>query len=198
MNRKILIQMTAPAVLIGLVLLGACLASVWAINRLQQNLALTLSKNVTSLEAAQKLEIEVRRLRYHSFVYLIDPSPERLEPMNEDHAAFEEALRTARQSVTNTEEQRLVCSAMARKRTPPEKSSSTTIDNTSQERCADNRYRLMLPATGNPREPVHASPKATFTFLPISKTISPTLNIIAIRYKTMTSIVRSNLPEPQG
>src|SRR5258708_7617383 len=69
MSRRILIQVTAPAVLIGLILLGASLASVWSINRLQRNLAGILTGNVASLEAAQELEIKLRQLRFHSFVY---------------------------------------------------------------------------------------------------------------------------------
>ena len=108
MNRKILIQMTAPTVLIGLVLFTACLASVWYINHLQTNLASILSKNVTSQQAAQELEIEVRRLRFHSFLYVIDPSPERLTPIADDHKRFEAALDIARQSAATAEEKHYV------------------------------------------------------------------------------------------
>jgi signal transduction histidine kinase len=108
MNRKILIQVTTPAVLIGLLLLGACLASASYINRLQTNLARILRENVTSQEAAQELEIEVRRLRFHSFLNLIDPSPERRDQIAADHEQFEGALRVARQSAATPEEQRCV------------------------------------------------------------------------------------------
>ena len=37
MNRKILIQVTAPAVIIGLLLLGACLVGARYLNRLREN-----------------------------------------------------------------------------------------------------------------------------------------------------------------
>src|ERR1700724_97408 len=39
MNRRILLQVTAPAILIGLLLFGTCLVAVWYINRSQANLA---------------------------------------------------------------------------------------------------------------------------------------------------------------
>jgi two-component system, NtrC family, sensor histidine kinase HydH len=104
MNRKILIQVTAPAVAIGLLLLGTCIAGAWYINRLQSDMNRVLSQNVRSLEAAQKLEIRVRQLRFHSFRYLVDPQHYSLEPIKVDHIHFEEALEQARQSVYSPEE----------------------------------------------------------------------------------------------
>ncbi len=108
MNRKLLIQVTTPAVMIGLLLFGTCLASVWYVQRLQMNLARILSENVTSQEAAQELEIRVRQLRFHSFLYLIDPTPARRQPIETDHKHFEEALRLARESANTQEERRCV------------------------------------------------------------------------------------------
>lgn len=106
MNRNILIKISTPALLIGLLLFGACLASAWYISRLHSNLARILTENVTSLEAAQTLEIKLRQLRFHCFLYLIDPNPERLKLINEDEDGFEEAMRRALQSARTAEEQR--------------------------------------------------------------------------------------------
>jgi two-component system, NtrC family, sensor histidine kinase HydH len=97
MNRRILLQLTAPTVLIGAVLFGACLASVLSINRLQANLARILSENVTSLEAAQELEIQLRQLRFHSFLHVIDPTEQRRAFVDSDHAGFESAMDKVRQ-----------------------------------------------------------------------------------------------------
>lgn len=105
MNRRILLQITLPAAAIGMLLFGACLVSAWYINRLQTDLASILSENVTSLEAAQELEIRVRQLRFHSFLYLIDPTPTRRQPIEQDHKQFENALRLARVSVNTDAEQ---------------------------------------------------------------------------------------------
>jgi signal transduction histidine kinase len=104
MNRKILLQVTMPAVLIGLLLFGACAVSAWYVNRLQKNLADILAQNVTSQRKVQELEIRIRQLRYHSFLYLIDPSPDRQGHIAEDHHNFEAALSEARTVALSPEE----------------------------------------------------------------------------------------------
>lgn len=104
MNRRLLAQVTLPAVIIGALLLAAGIINAWYISRLQRNLANILSVNVASLEAAQELEICVRQLRFHTFVYLIDPRPERLEPIEKDHERFDAALARAQQSAITSEE----------------------------------------------------------------------------------------------
>src|SRR5947209_5185079 len=98
MNRRILIQVSAPSILVGLLLLGTCLAGVWYISGLERDLSRVLSENVDSLQAAQELEIRVRQLRFHCFLYLIDPRPERLAPIDQDHQSFESALQTAQRA----------------------------------------------------------------------------------------------------
>lgn len=108
MNRRIVLQVTAPTVLIGLLLFGSCVAGVWSINRLQRNLARILSDNVASLLAAQELEIRIRQLRFHLFVHVMDPRPERLEPVYEDERAFEVALAKAQEAANDPDEQALV------------------------------------------------------------------------------------------
>ncbi len=104
MNRRILIQVTTPAVVIGLLLLGACLASAWYINRLQTSMARLLSQNVASVRAAHQLEMSLRQLRFHAFLYLVDPRPDRLGLIEEDQQAFEEGLQLAREASTTPEE----------------------------------------------------------------------------------------------
>ncbi len=97
MNRRIFIQVATPALVIGLFLLGACLVSAWYINRLQRNLAGILSQNVSSLRAAQELEIKLRQLRFHSFLHLIDPLHAPQEPIRNDEKGFEKALQRAKE-----------------------------------------------------------------------------------------------------
>lgn len=108
MNRRILISVTVPAVVIGLLLFGTCLANAWYVNRLQTNLARILSQNVTSQQAAQELEIRVRQLRFHSFLYLMNPTIARQEPIENDHKNFEAALQRAKQFASTDEEQHCV------------------------------------------------------------------------------------------
>ena len=96
MNRKILIRVTAPTVLIGLFLLAACLASARYINQLQASLTNVLGQSVTSSEAAQELEIRVRQLRFRTLLYLARPEKTRLDPIEEAQRHFEEALEIVR------------------------------------------------------------------------------------------------------
>jgi signal transduction histidine kinase len=108
MNRRVLIQVAAPAIVIGLVLLGTCLASAWYINRLQRNLSSVLSQNVANLQAAQELEIRLRQIRFHSFVYLVDPSPARFKVIQSDHKNFEAALELAKRSAYSDQQRAYV------------------------------------------------------------------------------------------
>ncbi|OAI49015.1 hypothetical protein AYO44_01020 [Planctomycetaceae bacterium SCGC AG-212-F19] len=113
MNRRLLIQVIAPAVVLGMILFGACLVTASYINRLESNLAKILSKNVTSSQAAQELQNRVRQLRNHTFIYLIEPTPARLQPIERDHQRFEDALRQARDSAITPEEQACIRSIQA-------------------------------------------------------------------------------------
>jgi two-component system, NtrC family, sensor histidine kinase HydH len=108
MNHRIAWRISAPAIVVGLLLFASCLAGVWYINRLQRNLADILSRNVASLQAAQELEIRVRQLRHHSLLYLMDPSAARLEPVTSDEQQFEAAMDVARRANRTPEEEHWV------------------------------------------------------------------------------------------
>src|SRR5262249_14093618 len=108
MNRRILMQVAGPAIVIGVLLFATCLFSAWYISRLQTNLANILSQNVSSLEAAQELEIRVRQLRFHSFLYLIDSDAARLDKINDDHVQVEKALEHAWRSANTEDEYKLL------------------------------------------------------------------------------------------
>jgi signal transduction histidine kinase len=109
MNRRILIQVTTPGLIIGLLLFFVCVAGAWFIDRLQSNMAKVLSQNVTSLQAAQELEIHVHRLRFHTFLNILDPKRQaRQSSIDQDHQRFEEALQKARQAAHTQKEQSLV------------------------------------------------------------------------------------------
>jgi two-component system sensor histidine kinase HydH len=73
MERRLLILMTAPTVVIGLLLFVVCLVSAWSVNHLQSRLSFALASNVASMESAQELEINLRKLRFHCYLYLIEP-----------------------------------------------------------------------------------------------------------------------------
>ena len=89
MKRKLLLRITVPSVLFGVVLFAACLLSIRYIHRLQSNLADILTDNVNSLQAVQELEIQVRQLRFHTVFYLSRPQPELLQRIEDDQTKFE-------------------------------------------------------------------------------------------------------------
>jgi signal transduction histidine kinase len=105
MNRKILFQVTAPALLPGLLLVGTCLLSAYSIHRLHSNLSSILSENVTSLQAALDLENSMRQLRYHSFLYLMKPTAASLRQIQQDEQGFQQALERAQTSANTETEQ---------------------------------------------------------------------------------------------
>lgn len=108
MNRRLLILVSAPAVLIGLLLLGVCLAGARYVNHLQAQLSDILTSNVVSMEAAQQLETQVRQLRFHSFLYLMDPAPSLLADVQTDEQQFAEWLKRAEKVAFTSEEQQIV------------------------------------------------------------------------------------------
>jgi signal transduction histidine kinase len=107
-HRRILLQVTLPAVLVGLVFLAACLVGVWSINRLQRNRAVLLTQNVRSLQAAQEMEVRLRQLRLHSLLYVMDTSPARREIVEEANRQFQEAFRRAEEAAHLPKERRLL------------------------------------------------------------------------------------------
>jgi signal transduction histidine kinase len=107
-SRRFVLQMTLPAVLIGFLVFGTCVIGIWSINRLQATRNLILSKNVRSLLAAREMEIHLRQLRFHSFLYRLDPTPARRALVQRDQQKFEAALHTARELAALPGEQKLL------------------------------------------------------------------------------------------
>ncbi len=113
MNPKLFIQVAGPSVLVGVALFLVCLVGVWFTDRSQRELSKLLSKEVSSLQAAQELEISVRQLRFRSFLNLLDPSHPEIEPVAEAQHNFEAALGTARQAASTPREQAVVAEIVA-------------------------------------------------------------------------------------
>ncbi len=113
MNRKLFLQVAAPNVVIGVLLLTACLVGAWFTERTHHNLSQLLSKEVASLQAAQELEIRVRQLRWRAFLNVIDPGHARAGPVAESEQQFELALDRVRKASHTPEESKAV-TAIAR------------------------------------------------------------------------------------
>jgi signal transduction histidine kinase len=104
MNRRILIQVATPAVLVGLLLCVACLLSAWHVNRLQGSLTNIMAKKVSSMQVAQELESRARQLRFHCFLYLIDPDAALLREIQADQKTFEAWLDRAEKAAATSAE----------------------------------------------------------------------------------------------
>lgn len=104
MNRRILLQATAPSVVIGVLLFGVCLVSAWHLNRLETNRTRMLNENVASLQAAQELEIALRKLRFHFFLFLIDPDDAMFREVEADEKEFQKWLDRVKEAANTSEE----------------------------------------------------------------------------------------------
>jgi two-component system sensor histidine kinase HydH len=108
MNRQLVLRVAAPAVAVGLVLLVASLAGIAIIDRLQSDQSEMLTRHVAGLQAAEDLQIRVRQLRFHTFLYLLDPEDYRLGPVEVDEHNLETALDAARDAAVGEEERAAV------------------------------------------------------------------------------------------
>jgi two-component system sensor histidine kinase HydH len=96
-----------PLVAFGGLVAVACLASTWYINRLQTDLARAVRNDAAGMEAAVELQVQLRHLRVHTLVLLIDPSTLRREAVQADLSRVDNALAAIRQVITTSDDIRL-------------------------------------------------------------------------------------------
>ncbi len=108
LNRQVLFQVTAPALLVALAMLGTSLLGIRSINHLQADQDKIVSEHVRSLEAAQDLETELRHIRFHSFLYVMDMTPTRWAKVARDQTAFERILGEIRDRAGSDEEREVL------------------------------------------------------------------------------------------
>src|SRR4051812_6156892 len=96
MSRRLLLVVTSPALLLGIVLIITCTVSVIAINASQERLFDSIYNKVASRHAAHEMEVAVHMLRFHFLASLIRDTPERRQQIQADHQAFEENLERAK------------------------------------------------------------------------------------------------------
>jgi signal transduction histidine kinase len=113
LSRRILVQVTMPAVLISLVLMGSCLVGIDTLHRLEVNRNHLLSQTVHNLQAALELQLSLRKLRTHSFLYVMDPSEKRWDRVEQIHRQFEKALEGVRDSVDSPAAEQLIAAIEA-------------------------------------------------------------------------------------
>lgn len=96
-----------PFVLLGGLLLVACLASIGYINRLQGDLARAVRHDAARMEAADELQVQLRHLRFHTLLHVADPAETRRALVRADIAQADAALEAVRAD-TNPDDAGLV------------------------------------------------------------------------------------------
>lgn len=95
MNRRLLLLLTSPALLLGVGLIVSCAVGVGAINHLQSKLIDSFHYNVASLRSALEMEVALRQLRFDSLLQIMQPTKGRRQRIEQDHRVFEAALERA-------------------------------------------------------------------------------------------------------
>ncbi len=108
MSRHIFFQVTAPVVIIGFVLFLTCLVCAWNVAWLQSNLNEILTSNVSSMQAGQQLENRARQLRFHCFLYLIEPNQQLWEQIQKDEIQFGRWLLQAKKYANTPQEEECI------------------------------------------------------------------------------------------
>src|SRR5438045_3981744 len=97
-----------PALLVALAMLGTSLEGIRSINQGQAARDKIVSEHVRSLQAAQDLETEMRHIRFHSFIYVMDTKPERWAKVDKDQKAFERVMADIKGRAATDEEKAVI------------------------------------------------------------------------------------------
>jgi two-component system sensor histidine kinase HydH len=108
MSFRIWAGIVAPVALVSILLLVIAIGSAVYIQNMQASVAAMLADNVTSVRAAQELELSVRDLRNQGVKYLITADPKMLEPIPRLRERTMNALEQADRLATTPPERALM------------------------------------------------------------------------------------------
>ena len=108
MAPRIWTGIAAPVAVVSVLLLVIAVGSAWYIHSIQQSVAGMLADNVTSMRAAQELELSVRDLRSQGVRYLLTEDAKMLEPIPGLIERTQSALDHAESLATTPAEQALM------------------------------------------------------------------------------------------
>jgi two-component system, NtrC family, sensor histidine kinase HydH len=107
MRQFLFSRYSGPLVAFGALVAVACLSCSWYINRLQADLAKAVRQDVSGMEAADELQLQLRHLRVHSLVLVADASDARWEVVRADLARVDAALAATHRTASTPEDARL-------------------------------------------------------------------------------------------
>ncbi len=108
MKHGLLLRMTAPLVAVSVLLLLLGTVTAWYVHRLQKNAADTLALNVSSIRAAEELEIGLREIRTHINQFLLTGDRQHLAAVPAQRQQTDRWLHEAVQRATTAREQALM------------------------------------------------------------------------------------------
>src|SRR5262245_24204387 len=101
-------QVMMPALLVALAMFGISILGIRSINHLQADRDQIVSEHAARPQPVQDLETYMRHIRLHSFLYVMDMTPERWAKVERDQTNFETALGKLRDSTGDNDDERRV------------------------------------------------------------------------------------------
>src|SRR5579872_769277 len=98
------VQVMMPALLVALAMFGMSLLGIRSINHLQADRDKIVSEHSARLQLVQDLATNMRLIRIHSFLYVMDLTPERWNKVKTDQNNFETALAKLRELPSDDQE----------------------------------------------------------------------------------------------
>src|SRR5580692_10912054 len=101
---QMVFQVMMPALLVALAMFGMSLLGIRSINHLQADRDKIVSELSARHQLVQDLATNMRLIRIHSFLYVMDITPERWSKVEHDQATFESALSRLRELPADDQE----------------------------------------------------------------------------------------------
>ena len=88
MSSRLILRLTAPLAAVSLLLLGVGVGAAWYVQRMQRSVSETLLVNVSSMRAAEEVEILIREVRtqFDHFLITGERQAPALDRVRDDHA----------------------------------------------------------------------------------------------------------------
>lgn len=108
LNRQMVLQVMMPALLVALAMFGMSLLGIRSINHLQTDRDKIVSEHSARLQLVQDLATKMRLIRLHSFIYIMDMTPDRWKRVDDDQTKFESFLAQLKKAPTDDQEQPVI------------------------------------------------------------------------------------------
>jgi two-component system, NtrC family, sensor histidine kinase HydH len=108
LNRQMVFQVMMPALLVALAMFGMSLLGIRSINHLQADRDKIISEHGARLHLVQELATRMRLIRLHSFIYVMDMTPERWNKVAIDQGKFELAMAKIHEAPTDDQERPVI------------------------------------------------------------------------------------------